>query len=148
MDNKFITLFFLMLFLLISCDSSNDMEIQTVDRHDRISDKELLQLQLQLQQQQQQQHSYYFGFDLRSSPQEDVAQYLPFLQYLERVTGYSFKLHFTPKNSSTVDELGQNKTQFSAMGATSLLKAQSKYQVVSLVRGINNQGFLSICLCC
>jgi ABC-type phosphate/phosphonate transport system substrate-binding protein len=37
-----------------------------------------------------------FGFDHRASPEEDVKQYLPFLDYLSRVTGYHFEIHFTP----------------------------------------------------
>jgi len=108
--------------------------VQQVDSSDRLSDQELFQ------KKQQHQNTYYFGFDLRASPQEDAAQYLPFLTYLEEATGYHFKLHFTPKNSSVADELGQNVTQFSAMGATSFLYAQSRYDAKSLVRGINHQG--------
>ena len=135
-----IVLSILLSFLLISCDSDNDIEIQQVDRYDRLSDKELQQLQQQQPQSQLQLHTYYFGFDLRSSPQEDAAQYLSFLKYLESETGYHFKLYFTPKSSSTGDELGQNKTQFAAMGADSFIKAKSKYNVISLVRGINHQG--------
>ena len=129
---------FLCSLLLISCDSANDIEIQKINSHEVLSDDELQQQQQE--QHQPQLHTYYFGFDLRSSPQEDAAQYLPFLKYLESTTGYHFKLYFTPKNSFTGDELGQNKIQFAAMGATSFIKADSKYNVISLVRGINHQG--------
>ena len=128
---------FLLSFLLISCNSSDDVPIQQVDDSDLLSD---LQLQLVQSQAQKQQNIYYFGFDLRASPQEDAAQYLPFLSYLEGVTGYHFKLHFTPKNSTAADDLGQNITQFSAMGATSFLYAQSRYGADSLVRGLNIYG--------
>jgi phosphonate transport system substrate-binding protein len=83
---------------------------------------------------------YYFGFDLRASPQEDAAQYLPFLKYLSDKTGYKFQLHFSPKNSSAADQLGENITQFAAMGASSFLYAQSHYDVMSLVRGLNHLG--------
>lgn len=134
---KCVRIFFLALFLL-SCDSSDNIPVQRVDSLDRLSDTELQQQQQQKQQQQS--NILYFGFDLRSSPQEDAAQYKPFLEYLEATTGYQFKLHFTPKNSTTSDELGQNKTQFAAMGATSFLKAQHQYGAISLVRGLNHQN--------
>lgn len=129
---------FLLLFSLVSCDSSDNIPVQKVDSQDRLTDIELQKLQ---KQEQGQAHNiFHFGFDLRASPQEDTAQYLPFLSYLEGVTGYRFKLRFTPKNSSTVEELGKHKIQFAAMGAVSFLRAQSRYGAVSLVRGINHQG--------
>ncbi len=82
----------------------------------------------------------YFGFDLRSSPQEDARQYLPFLDYLKNQTGYNFSLRFTPKNSTIIDELGSGRVDFAAIGADSFIRAREKYQVVGLVRGINNEG--------
>lgn len=135
-------LFLAALTTLTSCDSpTDDIPVQKVDDQSQLSDTEL-------QQQQNEQSAnkadgvkeFYFGFDLRGSPQEDAAQYVPFLDYLETATGYHFKLHFTPKNSTTADELGMNTTQFASMGATSYLKASSQYEVASLVRGINHQG--------
>jgi len=132
---------------LVACDSSSDIPVQQVTEDSRLNDNELQQLQShdehQRKHQNEVQHEheeFYFGFDLRSSPQEDAAQYLPFLEYLEEATGYHFQLHFTPKNSTTADELGQGKVQFASMGATSYLDAQSRYQAASLVRGINHQG--------
>lgn len=81
-----------------------------------------------------------FGFDLRASPQEDARQYLPFLKYLSETTGYKFKLHFTPSNSSIVDQLGTNYVQFAAIGAESFVLANTKYNVIPLVRGLNKFG--------
>jgi len=124
---------------LVSCGSSEDIPIQQVDHMDRLSDVELRQ-QEQFNESQDSQFIFNFGFDLRASPQEDAAQYLPFLTYLEKATGYRFKLHFTSKNSSTVDDIGQGKTQFAAMGADGFLKAQSEHGALSLVRGVNHQG--------
>lgn len=132
--NRAIVLF-LLSFILISCDSTDNVPVQHVDSSDRLSD-----LELQLKQKQKQPNTYYFGFDLRASPQEDAAQYLPFLSYLEDATGYHFKIHFTPKSSTSADDLGLNKTQFSAMGATSYLYAQSRYGAISIARGLNKQG--------
>jgi len=129
---------FLLLFALVSCDSSDNIPVQKVDSQDRLTDIELQQQQKR--EQGKKHNTFHFGFDLRASPQEDTAQYLPFLNYLEAATGYHFKLHFTPKSSSTVEELGQHKIQFAAMGAVSFLKAQSRYGAVSLVRGVNHQG--------
>lgn len=132
-----------LIFLLNACDSSTDVPVQKVDNIEQQSyqdDKDTQQKTKNISTSAKEKNTYYFGFDLRSSPQEDAAQYLPFLNYLERSTGYHFKLHFTPKNSSTADELGKNKTQFASMGATSYLDAQSRFNVISLVRGINHRG--------
>lgn len=84
--------------------------------------------------------SFYFGFDLRSGPLEDARQYLPFLKFLERSTGYSFKLRFTPKHSSIVVDLGTGKVHFAATGAVTFLQAQERYGTLSLARGINSLG--------
>ncbi len=132
---KSIYLHLILITLLVSCDSSDNIPIQQVDSQDRLSE-----IELYLPQQQQPKNTFYFGFDLRASPQEDAAQYLPFLTYLENTTGYHFRLLFTPKNRSTVEELGKNKIQFAAMGALGFLKAQSEYGAISLVRGLNHQN--------
>ena len=92
---------------------------------------------LQEQNQKLQSAIYYFGFDLRSSPQEDSRQYLPFLRYLEKSTGYQFELRFTPEKSTIVDQLGQGKVHFAALGAVSYIKANEKYGVSSIARGLN-----------
>jgi phosphonate transport system substrate-binding protein len=84
--------------------------------------------------------AYVFGFDLRSSPQEDARQYVPFLDYLARRTGYSFKLRFIPKYSDVVEELGSGKILFAAIGAGTYLEANRKYGVIPLARGLNSQG--------
>ena len=132
---------------LVACDSSSDIPVQQVTEDTRLNDSELQQLQSNDGHQRKHQNSvpheheeFYFGFDLRSSPQEDAAQYLPFLEYLEEATGYHFQLYFTPKHSTTADELGKGRVQFASMGATSYLDAQSRYKAISLVRGINHQG--------
>lgn len=81
-----------------------------------------------------------FGFDLRAEPAQDARRYLPFLRYLERATGYRFELHFTPSQSSIVDDLGRGVVHFAAVGAGSFLLAREKYGAVPLVRGVNSQG--------
>ena len=83
---------------------------------------------------------YVFGFDLRSSPQEDARQYLPFLKYLEAATGYRFRLHFTPVSSSIADELGSGGVDFAAIGAVSLIRAEAQYEAIPMVRGRNMQA--------
>lgn len=137
-NHEFKSLFWVVLLTVLSlygCDSGDGIEVVEVDNEERLTDLELVQ-----RQQKKLKNTYYFGFDQRSSPQEDAAQYLPFLKYLENETGYQFKLHFTPKNSSTIDELGMNKSQFAAMGAIGYLKANSLYGARSLVRGLNQLG--------
>lgn len=121
-------------FLLSSCDS--DTQVAQYDLEDRVE-----------QTRTESKHRHHrdekvltFGFDLRASPQEDARQYLPFLNYLERETGYKFKLHFTPSNKDIADDIGNNNVQFAALGAVSFLKANTQYGVIPLVRGVNLEG--------
>ena len=65
---------------------------------------------------------------------------LEFLAYLQKETGYKFKLHFTPKSTDISDSVGQNHVQFAALGAVSYLKSRAKYGVIPVVRGINHEG--------
>lgn len=81
-----------------------------------------------------------FGFDIRASLKEDAKQYLPFLKYLEKTTGYRFKLWFTPKDGKIVDDLGRGRVHFAAVGASSYIQAADKYGVKPLARGVNKQG--------
>ncbi|MEJ1358297.1 MAG: phosphate/phosphite/phosphonate ABC transporter substrate-binding protein [Candidatus Sedimenticola sp. (ex Thyasira tokunagai)] len=81
-----------------------------------------------------------FGFDTRASIEEDARQYLPFLDYLERATGYRFQLHFTEEDGDIIDDLGRGDIHFAAIGAGSYLLAQHQYDVLPLVRGRNTQG--------
>jgi phosphonate transport system substrate-binding protein len=84
--------------------------------------------------------TFNFGFDIRSGPLEDARQYLPFLDFLSRSTGYHFKLRFTPKGSSIIDNLGTGKIHFAAVGAVSFLQARETYGVLGLTQGVNNLG--------
>ena len=129
----------ILLFSLTACDSSDNIPVQIVNDHDTLSDSQLHDLQTKASQEKAP-DTFYFGFDLRNSPQEDTAQYLPFINYLEQATGYHFKIYFTPKGSTSADELGRNHTQFAAMGASSFLYAQTRYGAIPLVRGLNSQG--------
>ena len=109
---------------------------ENIDLSERISDNELNMLPNELATGQQDGDVLRFGFDLRSSPQEDARQYLPFLQYLEETTGYRFELHFSPEGK-IVEELGTGVVQFAAIGAVSYIQADSQYNVIPLVHGIN-----------
>jgi len=126
-------------FVAISCDSSDPVQIEKVDSAVLLSDDELTRHNKD-KTQNINTKVFFFGFDLRSSPQEDAAQYLPFLNYLNEKTGYVFKLHFTPQSETIIDEIGQNKVQFAAMGATSFIEANIRYGVIPLVRGLNLKG--------
>ena len=81
-----------------------------------------------------------FGFDLRRSVKEDIRQYIPFLKYLGEATGYKFKLRFTPKDASIVDDLGKGIIQIAAVGADTYITVHKKYGAVILVRGLNKQN--------
>ncbi|KTE92474.1 phosphate/phosphite/phosphonate ABC transporter substrate-binding protein [Desulfitobacterium hafniense] len=79
----------------------------------------------------------YFGFDRRLETKEDVKMYVPLLNYLEKETGYQFKVHVTPVNSSVVEELGQGKIQMAAIGTLGYLQASQNYGAVITVKGLN-----------
>ena len=132
---KIILIFVLLLFYFIGCDSSNNVAIEKIDTTDVVSSQELHQ-----QSNKRKSDTFYFGFDPRNSPQKDVAQYIPLMKYLEKKTGFKFKLHFTSKDSSTIDDIGNGKTQFALMGAMGFLKAQMKFNTKIIVRGINKDG--------
>lgn len=119
----------LLMYLVMSCDSDSSKTV--VDLDDLVSDKVLLS------EPKPEQDILYFGFDLRASPQEDSRQYQPFLRYLEKSTGYKFKLRFTSKNSSIIDELGAGKVHFAAVGAVSYIQGHEKHGINSLVLGLN-----------
>lgn len=119
--------------LLTGCLPGDDRK--EIDLDDRVSDAELRELTVQTDT-----DVLRFGFDLRASPQEDAKQYLPFLQYLEQATGYTFELRFTPKDGQIIDDLGTGVVRFAAIGAGSYIQAHAKHGVIPLVRGINAQG--------
>lgn len=118
---------------LIACDHH---DVESLDVTQRLSDAELKSASVESEQSDQ----FLFGFDLRRSPQEDARQYLPFLHYLERVTGYRFRLRFTPSSSNLVDDLGQGSVHFAAIGADTYLRAHGRYGVLPLARGLNDQN--------
>lgn len=117
--------------LLTACDrgSRND-----VDK--RLSEKELASKETR----NKSSTVLLFGFDVRSSLKEDARQYLPFISYLEKSTGYRFKLRFTPSDGTIVDDLGKGAIHFAAVGATSYIHAKSKYGARILVRGLNTNN--------
>ena len=123
----------LLLFIVTACDH-HDAEKVVFDR--RLSEKELAEKRPVVADEK----VLHFGFDIRSSLKEDAKQYLPFLKYLEKATGYQFKIRFTPKDGSIVDALGKGLIHFAAIGATSYIQAADKYDVKPLVRGVNKEG--------
>lgn len=130
---KYFPIFISILMLgVVACTDQQNADINQLD--ERVDSKQLHQGE---NNSNTSKHSYYFGFDLRSSPQEDAKQYLPFLKYLSTATGYEFKLRFTPKDGKIVDDLGKGAIQFAAIGATSYIQASRQYGVIPLVRGLN-----------
>lgn len=119
--------------LLIGCDF--EPERKKIDLKKGISEEELHQMKPK-----QEANVFLFGFDLRATPKEDARQYLPFLKYLEKSTGYNFNLRFTPKDKSIIKILGIGKIHFAAIGAGSYLKARAEYNIISIVRGLNIYG--------
>jgi phosphonate transport system substrate-binding protein len=123
--------------MLNACGDSAPQAEHGKPRDARLSDQELSALQAPAVSEEK---VYRFGFDLRGGAQEDARQYLPLLQYLERATGYHFKLRFTSADEDIVTNLGTGKVQFAAIGAVSFIAAQRRYKSIALVRGINAQG--------
>ena len=124
---------FLFLASILGCESESDR--RQIVLEDVISEQELEQSKVS-----EKSDIFYFGFDLRSSPQEDAQQYLPLLKYLEKVTGLHLQLRFTPKDNSIITDLGTGIIHFAAIGAGSYLLAHEQYGVISLVRGLNHEG--------
>lgn len=119
--------------LMAGCDS--DPKRKKVNLEIGISNEELRQIKSVRKP-----NVYLFGFDPRASPEEDARQYLPFLKYLEKVTGHHFQLHFTPKGKTTAQTLGTGEIHFAAIGAGSYLKARARYNVIPVARGLNIYG--------
>jgi phosphonate transport system substrate-binding protein len=119
--------------LFIGCDSSK--KVNKIDLKEQISNDQLHELQARKDA-----DVFLFGFDLRRSPQEDARQYLPFLNYLQRATGYRFELRFTSKYSNIIDDLGKGIVHFAAIGAGSYVQARAKYAIIPLVSGVNAAG--------
>ena len=120
------SLIFLVITLISGCDDSPTSNVS----HDSAKASEA-------------QQRYYFGFDLRSSPQEDARQYLPLLAYLKRQTGFNFDVRFTPASNNIGDDLRTGKIHFAAIGAVSFIKANSNESnaseppIIPIARGIN-----------
>lgn len=129
--------------LLTSCDSTDDVPVIEVRDTAYLNDAEILKYNYRKKNTAAtvtEKNQFYFGFDLRNSPQEDVAQYIPFLKYLESATGYKFKLYLVGKNSSVIYKLGTGDIHFAAMGAVSFIKTQLRYGADLLVQGLNKQN--------
>lgn len=80
-----------------------------------------------------------FGFGHRLDAVEEAKIYAPFLQYLEKKTGYRFEPRFIQKGESMPDILGKGGVQFMAMGAVEYIDTKEKYGAISVVRGLNAQ---------
>lgn len=85
---------------------------------------------------------YYVGFDRRLEPSEDVKMYVPLLNYLERTTGYKFRLRVFPQDVDIAREISQGQVQFAIIGPLSSLQTE-KYGAKSLVIGITDNGTFS-----
>lgn len=135
MCNQLKTLIYLFaaVFFLTGCDSVGEAPIKVVDLSQRGDTDAVLTRENQAEQFK----SYLFGFDLRSTPQEDARQYLPFLTYLQQATGYRFELVITGVGENLSEKLGQGQVDFAAIGAVSYIKSKERYDVKAVARGLN-----------
>ncbi|MCD4845185.1 MAG: PhnD/SsuA/transferrin family substrate-binding protein [Methanosarcinales archaeon] len=79
----------------------------------------------------------YFGFDFPENPQEEARMYAPFLLYLSKETGRTFKIYFTSRNETTEDNLGKGITQFATLDALSYIKAHDEYGITCITQSLN-----------
>lgn len=84
--------------------------------------------------------AYRFGFDLRSSPQEDSRQYQSLLDYLSTKTGLKFALAFVRSDKPVADQLASGAIDFAAAGAVTTIRAMRAGVAEPLVRGISKDG--------
>ncbi|MCK5581735.1 MAG: phosphate/phosphite/phosphonate ABC transporter substrate-binding protein [Candidatus Omnitrophica bacterium] len=110
-------------------------EREMIDFNDIVTEEELREL-LKVKAN----HDFVFGFNLRRSIVEDIRQYVSFLKYLKKTTGYRFKLRFTREDSNIADDLGAGIIQIAAVGADAYILARKKYGVIPVVRGLNKDG--------
>ncbi len=123
--------FLLMALVLTSCSQDEPAKKARLDRRGTTGETTVLAPDPKVLQ---------FGFDLRLSPKEDVAIYLPFLRYLERQTGLKFNLDFTAKYQDTVENLGKGITSFATLGPVNCVLARNRYGVRCLATGLNTEG--------
>ncbi len=87
-----------------------------------------------------QEAAYLFGFDQRSSLQEDARQYQSLLEYLESETGLKFKLVLNSDENQLLDGLGTGDIAFAAIGAVTFILGNNQYGLVPVARGLNHAG--------
>lgn len=79
----------------------------------------------------------YFGFELRLGASEQIKLYQPFMDYLSKETGYSFRMLLSDTYRSNRENLGLGRVSFAAIGGLGFVKAQRNYGVNMLARGLN-----------
>ena len=79
------------------------------------------------------------GFDRRLEPKEDVRQIASLAHWLQRRTGFSWRVYVSPRGASIVDDLCKGKADFAAVGTISYLQANHRCGAHILVRGLNTQ---------
>lgn len=84
--------------------------------------------------------AYRFGFDLRSSPQEDSRQYQPLLDYLSNKTGLKFTLAFVRSDKPVAEQLASGAIDFAAAGAVTTIAVMRAGVAEPLVRGLSKDG--------
>ncbi len=131
--NRLRLLIIALLVILAACDPHPQR--QSIDLSKRVNVTDLRQLTGDPRN-----DAFKFGFDIRNGPEEDARQYLPFLVYLSKSTGYRFELHFSPIDGEIVEALGDKRVDFAAIGAGSFIQARMKRDIVPLVLGLNSRG--------
>lgn len=120
---------------LLGCENNNQNKV--VDFSKRISEDVELSGS---KKDKTQGEALLFGFDLRSSIQEDARQYQPLLNYLENETGYTFQLVLASKDDHLDKKLGNSKIDFAAIGAVTYINSKESHNIHPVVRGLNDKN--------
>lgn len=82
---------------------------------------------------------YRFGFDLRSSAQEDSRQYQGLLNYLSNRTGLKFVLAFVRSDQSVTRQFSSGAIDFAA-GAATTIQAMRAGVAAPIALGVSKEG--------
>jgi len=83
---------------------------------------------------------YRFGFDLRSSPQEDSRQYQSLLTYLHKKTGLQFSLAFVRTDLPVYEQLAVGSIDFAAAGGVTIVKSMFNGAGFPIAQGVARTG--------
>ena len=113
--------------------SDHSQERQTIDLTNVISNN-----QGNIAMHAQDPNVLFFGFSMCINPQEDARNYMVFLDYLKKNTGYKLWPHFSVEEK-IIDKLAQGIVQFAALEYGTYMLSRKEYGFVPLASGLNRE---------